>query len=119
MGSQEAKNEYVEVQMVTIVRVSNGQLSDDQHQIAAAPATRPASPLMTVKPWPALRRTGSLAADLTLPVACAEPGAPEESVITPDPDARGGLVLLSLVSMYASAIGLFRQEMTGSIVKGG
>ena len=71
-------------------------------------------------------------------VAWAEPGAPEERVITPDPacgrnsdqpsqrmfvvnrhkpEIAGGFVLLLFVSMYASDNGLLRQVTTGSILE--
>lgn len=52
------------------------------------------------------------------PVAWTEPGAPDESVGMAL-ETAGGFVELSLSSMYASFIGLFRQAITGSILKGG
>ncbi len=67
------------------------------------------------------------------PVACTEPGAPDDSVTAEPgtqsssntcktsavvylPDSAGGFVELSFVATYASSIGLFRQVTTGTIV---
>lgn len=77
---------------------------------------------MNVRPNPTLKRASALEAppwDELEPELPALPVAEGMTLVTSVPKRTGGFVVLSLVSIYALARGIFRHDTTGSMVKGG